>query len=38
VEVELSGRSPGDPLSLRKKYAWRVIRMMGYEYGMAIGF
>ena|GEM_PF-2114928 len=38
VEVELSGRSPGDPISLRKQYAWRVIRMMGYHYGMAIGF
>lgn len=38
VEVELSGRSPGDPLSLRKQYAWRVMRMMGYEYGIAIGF
>lgn len=38
VEVELSGRSPGDPISLRKKYAWRFIRMLGYEYDMAIGF
>lgn len=38
VEVELSGRSPGDPISLRKQYAWRFIRMLGHEYGIAIGF
>lgn len=38
VEVELSGRSPGDPVSLRKQYVWRFIRMLGYQYDMAIGF
>ncbi len=38
MEVELSGRSPRDPLRLRKEYAWTVIRMLGREYGMTIGF
>lgn len=38
MEVELSGRSPRDPLRLRKEYAWTVIRMVGREFDMTIGF
>lgn len=38
ILVELAGRNPGDPLRLRKEYAWRIIRLIGDEYGMAIGF
>lgn len=38
MEVELSGRNPGDPLALRKKYAWRVIQELGRAYDMTIAF
>jgi len=38
MEVELSGRNPGDPLSLRKQYAWEVIKAVGEEFGIQIAF
>ena len=38
MEVELSGRNPGDPLSLRIKYAHTLIKELGREYGMEIVF
>lgn len=38
ILVELSGRNPGDPLSLRKDYAWMLIRRLAYEHDMAIAF
>ena len=38
MEVEISGRNPGDPLSLRKRYAWEVIKAVGEEFGMKISF
>ncbi len=38
VEVELCGRSVGDPLSLRKKYANLIIKEFGKAFGMIISF
>lgn len=38
ILVEISGRNPGDPLSLRKQYAWTVMRVLAYQYGIAIAF
>lgn len=38
ILVELSGRNPGDPLSLRKTYAERIIKMVGEDFGMTIRF
>ncbi len=37
ILAELAGRNVGDPLRLRKEYAWRIVRLVGAEYGMAIG-
>lgn len=38
ILAELAGRSPGDPLSLRKEYAWRIMKMVGSEFGITISF
>ncbi len=38
VEVELAGRTNPDPISLRKEYAWTLIRLLGREYDMEIMF
>lgn len=38
ILAELAGRNPGDPLSLRKQYAWTIIKMLGQEFGMKINF
>lgn len=34
--AELSGRNPGDPLSLRKKYAQTIITTVAKEFGMTV--
>lgn len=36
--VELAGRTNPDPLSLRKTYAWTIMKMIGSEYGITILF
>lgn len=38
MEVELAGRTNPDPLSLRKEYAWTLIRLLGRQYDMEIMF
>lgn len=38
ILAELAGRNPGDPLRLRKEYAWRLMRLLGAEHDMVIAF
>ena len=38
MEVELAGRTNPDPLSLRKQYAWTVIKLLAKEYGIDVKF
>lgn len=38
ILVELSGRNPGDPVSLRTRYVHTLMRELGREYNMEITF